>query len=67
MCDAVKIECEFLTEALPVALIGMNCGLMVLKFLSLAILVFKTFKLVECAFYIMTSFAKDPHIHLEEC
>ena len=29
VCDAVKIEIEFLTEALPVALIGMNCGLMV--------------------------------------
>lgn len=27
--DAVTIECEFLTEALPVALIGMNCDLMV--------------------------------------
>merc|ERR1712241_1626337 len=27
--DAVLIECEFLTEALPVALIGMNCDLMV--------------------------------------
>ncbi|XP_017781248.1 PREDICTED: ribonucleoside-diphosphate reductase subunit M2 [Nicrophorus vespilloides] len=26
--DAVKIEQEFLTEALPVSLIGMNCGLM---------------------------------------
>jgi ribonucleoside-diphosphate reductase subunit M2 len=28
--DAVTIECEFLTEALPVALIGMNCDLMVI-------------------------------------
>merc|ERR1712149_148913 len=27
--DAVEIECEFLTEALPVRLIGMNCELMV--------------------------------------
>merc|ERR1711892_1354039 len=27
--DAVEIECEFLTEALPVRLIGMNCDLMV--------------------------------------
>lgn len=26
--DAVKIEQEFLTEALPVAMIGMNCALM---------------------------------------
>lgn len=26
--DAVRIEQEFLTEALPVAMIGMNCGLM---------------------------------------
>merc|ERR1712153_187293 len=25
VCDAVEIECEFLTEALPVRLIGMNC------------------------------------------
>ena len=33
VCDAVKIECEFLTEALPVALIGMNCGLMVYMFI----------------------------------
>nr|CDS33218.1 ribonucleoside diphosphate reductase subunit [Hymenolepis microstoma] len=28
MRDAVEIECEFLTEALPVDLIGMNCRLM---------------------------------------
>ncbi|XP_070395934.1 ribonucleoside-diphosphate reductase subunit M2 B isoform X1 [Dermacentor albipictus] len=28
VCDAVVIEQEFLTEALPVALIGMNCELM---------------------------------------
>merc|ERR1711962_708817 len=27
--DAVEIECDFLTNALPVALIGMNCELMV--------------------------------------
>uniref|UniRef100_T1IX67 Uncharacterized protein n=1 Tax=Strigamia maritima TaxID=126957 RepID=T1IX67_STRMM len=26
--DAVRIEQEFLTDALPVAMIGMNCGLM---------------------------------------
>lgn len=26
--EAVEIEQEFLTDALPVALIGMNCGLM---------------------------------------
>lgn len=26
--DAVQIEQEFLTEALPVAMIGMNCDLM---------------------------------------
>jgi ribonucleotide reductase beta subunit family protein with ferritin-like domain len=26
--EAVKIEQEFLTDALPVAMIGMNCGLM---------------------------------------
>jgi ribonucleoside-diphosphate reductase subunit M2 len=26
--DAVEIEQEFLTEALPVAMIGMNCSLM---------------------------------------
>jgi len=34
--DAVEIECEFLTEALPVALIGMNCDLMVqyIKFVA---------------------------------
>jgi len=28
IADAVKIEQEFLTEALPCAMIGMNCGLM---------------------------------------
>lgn len=28
ICDAVKIEQEFLTEALPCNLIGMNCTLM---------------------------------------
>ena len=28
VADAVNIEQEFLTEALPVALIGMNCQLM---------------------------------------
>jgi ribonucleoside-diphosphate reductase subunit M2 len=28
ICEAVTIEQEFLTEALPVALIGMNCGMM---------------------------------------
>jgi len=34
--DAVEIECEFLTEALPVKLIGMNCDLMVeyIKFVA---------------------------------
>jgi len=34
--DAVEIECEFLTEALPVRLIGMNCELMVqyIKFVA---------------------------------
>jgi len=34
--DAVEIECEFLTEALPVRLIGMNCDLMVeyIKFVA---------------------------------
>lgn len=26
--DAVRIEQEFLTEALPVSMIGMNCNLM---------------------------------------
>jgi ribonucleoside-diphosphate reductase subunit M2 len=30
VCEAVKIETEFLTEALPVRLIGMNCQLMTL-------------------------------------
>merc|ERR1711935_668360 len=36
VCDAVEIECEFLTEALPVRLIGMNCDLMVeyIKFVA---------------------------------
>ena len=28
VCEAVEIETEFLTEALPVNLIGMNCDLM---------------------------------------
>merc|ERR1712001_780498 len=28
VCEAVEIEIEFLTDALPVALIGMNCKLM---------------------------------------
>ena len=28
VCEAVEIEIEFLTDALPVALIGMNCELM---------------------------------------
>merc|ERR1712154_590860 len=28
VCEAVEIETEFLTDALPVSLIGMNCGLM---------------------------------------
>merc|ERR1712083_330689 len=39
--DAVEIECEFLTEALPVALIGMNCDLMVqyIKFVADRLLV----------------------------
>jgi len=34
--EAVEIECIFLTEALPVALIGMNCDLMVqyIKFVA---------------------------------
>ena len=34
--EAVEIECEFLTEALPVALIGMNETLMVqyIKFVA---------------------------------
>jgi ribonucleotide reductase beta subunit family protein with ferritin-like domain len=34
--NAVEIEVEFLTEALPVALIGMNSGLMVqyIKFVA---------------------------------
>lgn len=27
--DAVNIECEFVTDALPVELIGMNSGMMV--------------------------------------
>merc|ERR1711992_83358 len=36
VCDAVDIECEFLTEALPVRLIGMNSELMVqyIKFVA---------------------------------
>merc|ERR1712129_1056 len=36
VCDAVEIECEFLTEALPVRLIGMNSDLMVeyIKFVA---------------------------------
>jgi len=36
VCDAVDIECEFLTEALPVRLIGMNHELMVqyIKFVA---------------------------------
>merc|ERR1712060_512416 len=36
VCDAVEIECEFLTEALPVRLIGMNHELMVqyIKFVA---------------------------------
>ena len=39
--NAVEIECEFLTEALPVALIGMNCGLMTeyIKFVADRLLV----------------------------
>lgn len=39
--DAVEIEIEFLTEALPVALIGMNCDLMVqyIKFVADRLLV----------------------------
>merc|ERR1711917_21522 len=39
--DAVEIECEFLTDALPVALIGMNCDLMVqyIKFVADRLLV----------------------------
>merc|ERR1719468_88480 len=39
--DAVAIECEFLTDALPVALIGMNCDLMVqyIKFVADRLLV----------------------------
>merc|ERR1711892_883058 len=39
--DAVEIECKFLTEALPVALIGMNCDLMVeyIKFVADRLLV----------------------------
>lgn len=28
ICEAVKIEQEFLVEALPCAMIGMNCALM---------------------------------------
>ena len=28
VCEAVEIEIEFLTDALPCALIGMNCDLM---------------------------------------
>jgi len=39
--DAVEIECEFLTDALPVNLIGMNCDLMVqyIKFVADRLLV----------------------------
>merc|ERR1712079_713009 len=39
--DAVEIECEFLTDALPVNLIGMNCVLMVqyIKFVADRLLV----------------------------
>merc|ERR1719438_641363 len=39
--DAVEIECDFLTNALPVALIGMNCDLMVqyIKFVADRLLV----------------------------
>jgi len=39
--SAVEIETEFMTEALPVALIGMNCGLMVeyIKFVADRLLV----------------------------
>jgi len=39
--DAVEIECEFLTSALPVNLIGMNCDLMVqyIKFVADRLLV----------------------------
>jgi len=39
--DAVEIECEFLTDALPVKLIGMNCDLMVqyIKFVADRLLV----------------------------
>jgi len=39
--EAVSIECEFLTDALPVALIGMNCDLMVqyIKFVADRLLV----------------------------
>jgi len=39
--NAVEIEIEFLTEALPVALIGMNCGLMTeyIKFVADRLLV----------------------------
>merc|ERR1712180_674 len=39
--EAVEIECEFLTDALPVALIGMNCDLMVqyIKFVADRLLV----------------------------
>lgn len=39
--QAVEIECEFLTDALPVALIGMNCDLMVqyIKFVADRLLV----------------------------
>jgi len=39
--EAVEIECDFLTKALPVALIGMNCDLMVqyIKFVADRLLV----------------------------
>ena len=39
--NAVEIECEFLTEALPVRLIGMNCDMMVeyIKFVADRLLV----------------------------
>jgi len=39
--EAVEIECDFLTNALPVALIGMNCDLMVqyIKFVADRLLV----------------------------
>lgn len=56
--DAVEIEKEFLTQALPVELIGMNCALMCtyIEFVADRLFVALGFEKVRCAIFILFFF-----------